>query len=421
LKIVHLTCREGLSSVFMAQVATPMAIVASRGWDVTLAVTTPIGEFFRGEPRRRWRAQVQAVRERLGVPLVRLPSPPSRAQGLWSEVAFLRLLLRRHSGRDPIILHCRGPQATHLALAMRAADPRVRVIFDCRGINGIEYLYVRGFPTAEAAPRGVREAALVLESTEREAARHADAVICVSDAMRGYIVDQWQAEREKISVVPCCTDVPSGEQIRGWREQVRAQFGLADSMVFAYCGSLEAWQQPRACIRAFAAIRNRWPHAHFLAITTHPERMQRLLDEGAVPVEGRTVVSVAQHEVARYLAAADAGFLFRERSDVNAVASPVKFAEYLAAGVPVLISEGVGDYSGVVRSQGLGVVVDAARDDASWAEESAATVVAWGTEEFADARERCQSYASEHLNWDRAAGTIEGAYLRLLRKVSADQ
>jgi len=42
----------------------------------------------------------------------------------------------------------------------------------------------------------------------------------------------------------------------------------------------------------------------------------------------------------------------------NQVASPTKFAEYLAAGMPVIISERIGDFSGMVRHHQLGIVID---------------------------------------------------------------
>jgi len=43
---------------------------------------------------------------------------------------------------------------------------------------------------------------------------------------------------------------------------------------------------------------------------------------------------------------------------VNRVSSPVKFAEYCLCGLPVIITDNVGDYSGYVRSYKLGHIVD---------------------------------------------------------------
>ena len=58
------------------------------------------------------------------------------------------------------------------------------------------------------------------------------------------------------------------------------------------------------------------------------------------------------------LSAADFGLLLRENNIVNNVASPTKFAEYLMAGLPVIISNGIGDFSYFVRFKNVGICID---------------------------------------------------------------
>ena len=55
--------------------------------------------------------------------------------------------------------------------------------------------------------------------------------------------------------------------------------------------------------------------------------------------------------------ASDFGILLRENRLVNNVASPTKFAEYIMAGLKVIISENVGDYSEIVTKNNYGFVV----------------------------------------------------------------
>ena len=64
---------------------------------------------------------------------------------------------------------------------------------------------------------------------------------------------------------------------------------------------------------------------------------------------------VAHHEVTEILAACDYGILIRENTVTNQVASPTKFAEYLASGLPVIISANLGDYSGFVVEHKCGI------------------------------------------------------------------
>jgi glycosyltransferase involved in cell wall biosynthesis len=57
------------------------------------------------------------------------------------------------------------------------------------------------------------------------------------------------------------------------------------------------------------------------------------------------------------LCAADAGIAFYKPTFSRLATSPVKLAEYLACGLPVIINAGVGDSDDFISAQKLGVVV----------------------------------------------------------------
>jgi glycosyltransferase involved in cell wall biosynthesis len=104
---------------------------------------------------------------------------------------------------------------------------------------------------------------------------------------------------------------------------------------------------------------------------------------------------IAHGEIPPYLALADLGLLLRYPSPVNRVASPVKFAEYLACGVPVLVSRGVGDCAEVVRKERVGYVLDDAFAPARAAAEIRANRAAL--------RARCRATAQRYFDWERHA------------------
>ena len=62
-----------------------------------------------------------------------------------------------------------------------------------------------------------------------------------------------------------------------------------------------------------------------------------------------------QFGLSAILAACDYGILIRENTVTNQVASPTKFAEYLASGLPVIISPNLGDYSAFVETHHCGI------------------------------------------------------------------
>jgi glycosyltransferase involved in cell wall biosynthesis len=126
------------------------------------------------------------------------------------------------------------------------------------------------------------------------------------------------------------------------RRAIRDRLGVADKTVLVYAGTVTRYQHVDDGFAAFAsiAIRQVGPEqAHVLAITPDLAQMRAALTAAGIPSTATTVMSVPQHEVASYLAAGDAAFLLRADSIVNRVSVPVKLGEYLAAGVPVVVSQ----------------------------------------------------------------------------------
>jgi glycosyltransferase involved in cell wall biosynthesis len=197
---------------------------------------------------------------------------------------------------------------------------------------------------------------------------------------------------------------------------VRAELGLSDRLLVTYCGSLAPWQLPVESLRIFQLLKASNPKAHFLAITTEKERMAAVLARYAVAPGDATIISVTPNHVARYLAAGDIGLLLRESSLVNRVASPVKFAEYMAGGLPVVISEGVGDYSELTRRESTGLVISDDLNDPTLAARLRDFERSY-TSDPASWRARCHSVAVtrlDHGNWRR---TVHALYDRLTEDI----
>ena len=68
------------------------------------------------------------------------------------------------------------------------------------------------------------------------------------------------------------------------------------------------------------------------------------------------VKKVFPNEVPDFLKVGDYGLLIREETITNKVASPVKFAEYLACGLYVIISDNLGDYTQFVLNNNCGCI-----------------------------------------------------------------
>ena len=133
-------------------------------------------------------------------------------------------------------------------------------------------------------------------------------------------------------------------------------FPELDATIFIYSGSLDIWQQFSNTIILFQAILEKIPDSKLLVLTRQIELANKLLST-KLPKNSYRVLSVLPNQVADILTLGDFGILLREPDPVNTVSAPIKFAEYLSAGLRIIISNGIGDASAQVSNNGLGFVI----------------------------------------------------------------
>lgn len=192
----------------------------------------------------------------------------------------------------------------------------------------------------------------------RHARRFANRIV-VSEPMGRFVADAYGEAAGEQLVLPCLVDLERFPAVD--RGALRRKLGLGERPVVAYVGTAAPWQCAAETVALFERLLAREPAALLWVFTPDGARFTALLSH--LPASAWRVEFRPHRELAGLLAAADAGCLLRRRSVVNRVASPLKFAEYLACGLPVLIGPEVGQYSGLVQDRGLGVVVDPDRQD----------------------------------------------------------
>ena len=110
------------------------------------------------------------------------------------------------------------------------------------------------------------------------------------------------------------------------------------------------------------------PSAHHF--DTRP--IQRELEARGIPAEHRLIFKAQHDEVFDYLSAADFGYALyhlRPRTPSKVVLSPIKNGEYWANGLPVLMTDGVGDeatFLEAARGRDLGSRVTGSRGAYGW-------------------------------------------------------
>jgi glycosyltransferase involved in cell wall biosynthesis len=320
----------------------------------------------------------------------RQPSLPATLYDIGRGVARGWRLARRHRIR---LMHARSHVGAAVALGVRALR-RVPFVFDVRGLLPDEY--------ADAGHwrRGGLKYRLA-KAAERVFFRRAGGLVVLTDAVRadlsadgGPLAHRPPAD---VTVIPCCVDLAAHPWDEAAREAERARRGWTGRRVIVYVGKLGMWYLDAEMARFYALLRARDPRAFLQVLTASPsDALRRALADARVPPDAFDVRAVAPHEVPALLRAADAGLSLIKPCASKRSSSPTKVGEYLAAGLPVVSTAGIGDCDRML-GDGRGVVLDALDDDGL--ERGGRTLAALlddpGT------RARCRAFAEAELSLER--------------------
>lgn len=178
--------------------------------------------------------------------------------------------------------------------------------------------------------------------------------IAVSEQLVDYWKETYNYRDHNHVVVPCTLNKvyenKKLDKVEILSQRLELNFDVAD-IVFVYSGSIAGWQSFDLLEKFIKPHLKNNKNVKLIFLSDLSDNIRELIREFPMQVSCRRV---APHEVVAYLMAADYGLLIREQSITNRVASPVKFAEYLACGLKVIISENLGDYSRFVLQKECG-------------------------------------------------------------------
>jgi glycosyltransferase involved in cell wall biosynthesis len=183
--------------------------------------------------------------------------------------------------------------------------------------------------------------------------------------------------------------------------QMREDLDLGDRFVFVYSGTDKYYQMVPGMVQFFARFLEVSPRAWFMInVPAKSEKFVRELRRYNVPDTSWGMFQLDQSTLNRYQMVADVAFLIREDLPLNHEAFPTKFPEYLASGVPVLITPHVHTLANMVEEYGLGEI---------WNEHDSETEVQkrllkyQGNEKI---KERCAAFARRELSWQSKASWL---------------
>lgn len=256
------------------------------------------------------------------------------------KLNVVRLGLVRGVRKQPIL--ARGPMAFYLANKLTT-----NVSYDGRGAVKAELIeYPEMIPSKTIVDSII--------SAERSAVLKAKFKIAVSEKL----VDYWRSEFNYVEnnhiVIPCTLTESRMTEFDS-KDRLLSKYNWSDTdIILIYSGSIAGWQS----FEKVSDLIEKWIKVQNVKVL-FLSQLNNVLNTLIIKYPNNIKQEWVSHDlVANYLSLGDYGILIREENMTNLVASPVKFAEYLNAGLQVLISEHLGDYSALVKSNGLGYVIN---------------------------------------------------------------
>jgi glycosyltransferase involved in cell wall biosynthesis len=305
---------------------------------------------------------------------------------LLDAVAGCRALSAAARHQRPDIVHVRSYVPALIALWAKRWTG-ARLVFDIRGFWVDERVEGGIWPADRRLYRALYG---VGKWCERRFFATADAVVTLTHASLPQIRAWAGREDIDVTVIPTCVDLDR------FRTTERRQEGP----VLTWCGSIGTWY--RFDLVPALAMQLGFP---LQVVTRQPELAAEILDGTAA-----TVMSLAPDEVPGALRAGDVGLSLCVGSFSKIASAPTRFAEYLAAGMPVIVTPGIGDLVTIVEQKRVGVVLRG--EDAAALRDAARNVMDLISDP--DLTDRCRSVARELFDVEAGSRRYSEVYDRLL-------
>lgn len=168
-------------------------------------------------------------------------------------------------------------------------------------------------------------------------------------------------DSNRIQVVPCAVDIQKfsfNEQLRiSIREQLQVEDGTVIGIYVGKFGGI--YYSLEESIEMFKIGKELFRKFHVIILTPQDssEIQEKALEEG-LNKSDLTIKSVSHEQVASYLSAGDFAYSLHKPTESMSFVSPIKNGEYWANGLPILISEGIGDDAKIIQeSESAGAIM----------------------------------------------------------------
>ncbi|MBK6267015.1 hypothetical protein JKA74_18365 [Marivirga sp. S37H4] len=193
---------------------------------------------------------------------------------------------------------------------------------------------------------------------ERKAANNAKVIASGTKFMHERLKHEWKVKASFFKI-PTVTNDSKFKFSEENRKKMRNKLGLSEEIkVLFYPGKFGDLYYRAETAWMFKWVLEEDDNFHFLIVTPHQdEEVIALFDEAGVPKDKYTIAHSDYSEIHHYFAAADFAVIAVPPGPSKKFISNIKVGEYLTAGLPFLITEGISEDYIYAKEKNVGVVV----------------------------------------------------------------
>lgn len=253
----------------------------------------------------------------------------------------------------PNIIHCRSFMPAVLGF-IPAKIFRAKFLFD-----------IRGFAIDEKVDSGhLRKTSFIyryLNNAEHYLYRKSDYVITLTFAAREILINSFEVDAEKVTVIPTCANralfFPANNREK---QELRAKFGFSQNeVIFIHTGTTTGWYDFDSELKIFNELYKQGYAHHFIVLTRddHALICQKFSNYD-LPKSCYTLKEAELSAVRDWLILSDYAIFFIKPSFSKQASSPTKFAEMIACYLPSITNKGVGDMDYFMSQNNVGLALD---------------------------------------------------------------
>lgn len=179
--------------------------------------------------------------------------------------------------------------------------------------------------------------------------RYAKACFFVSDTMKKHYETKYRISlKHKSYIMPCFNEKTLNEE--AFQDEIKGSI-----CEFLYAGSLSKWQCFEKTAELYHSIEAKSSiPTKFCVYTKEKEKAQNIIDE--LKIQSYCIDFVSAKELSDRIKSCRYGFVLREDSVINRVATPTKFSNYLSNGIIPIFSDCLKSFYEIHLKHDIGIV-----------------------------------------------------------------